>query len=73
MAVLPLSACLAMNSTVVSLAALHLENLTKLSVFTQGKPRRRVSDLPKVPLDAGLRLGLRCPESKFYFFLLYCF
>lgn len=62
-----------MNSTVMSLAVLCLENLRNLFVFTQGKPRLRASDLPKVPLEAGLRLRLRCPESKFYFFILYCF
>jgi hypothetical protein len=29
--------------------------------------------MSKVTLEAELRLGLRCPESKFYFFILYCF
>lgn len=29
--------------------------------------------MSKVTLEAELRLGLRCPESKFYFFTLYCF
>lgn len=62
-----------MGSTVVSLARLGLENLRNLFDFTEKRTRLRACDLSKVTLEAELRLGLRCPESNFYFFILYCF
>lgn len=54
--VLTLSACLGMSSTVMSLALLCLENLRNQDL---------AHVMSKVTLEAGLRLGLRCPESKF--------